>query len=390
MKEILRSLPRGPVLFIVIAGLLLVIDDFLPDLPYLDTELVAMLLCFAIGAAAIAPFLRVAVDREQLYRAAPRVVAATIVVSLSLVVAVITAEYATRWIYRNVTTTADDRGYFTTRWIREDHFPLNSYGSRDREHTREKPAGTYRVAVVGDSFTYGNGLPANLRFSELMQAELPPTIEVMNFGRPGHNTPDHVKLIRDQVLTFHPDFILVQWFVNDVEGDDTSGRPVYRPLIPWRSLHEQLYQSSALYTIANGWWTRVQANWTVGSYVDYMQRRFGDPASGGAKLDYQANQQLIETCRNAHVALGMVLFPDTGYDLGSAYPFLNLHERLMKHCDAEGVTCIDLRPDFAPVKDRKTLWVNPLDHHPSARANAMATTAILRTFGGSWGYRGGS
>jgi hypothetical protein len=383
-------LPRGPVLFIAIAGLLLVVDDFLPDLPYLDTELVAMMLCFAIGSAAVAPFLRVAVDRDRLYRAAPRAAAATIVTSLSLLIAIIAAEYATRWIYRDVTTTADDRGYFTRQWIRGDNFPLNSYRTRDREHPVDKPAGTYRVAVVGDSFTYGNGLPVTQRFSDLMQTELPTNFEVMNFGHPGHNTPDHVRVIRDEVLQFHPDYILVQWFVNDVEGDSIVGRPVYRPLLPWPSLHNQLYQSSALYTIANGWWTRMQANWTVGSYVDYIQRSFGDPASAGAKLDYQATQQVIETCRNAHVGLGMVLFPDTGYDLGASYPFDNLHQRLVKHCDAEGLTCIDLRRDFAAVKDRKTLWVNPLDHHPSARANAMATVEILKAFGPAWGYRAAS
>jgi hypothetical protein len=165
---------------------------------------------------------------------------------------------------------------------------------------------------------------------------------------------------------------------------------VYRPLLPWKSLHDQLYMNSALYTIANSWWTRLQASWTVGDYADYVQRRFGDPASKGAKLDYDATQRLIETCRNANVGLGMVLFPDTGYDLGAKYPFDNLHERLMKHCDAEGLTCIDLRREFAAVKDRTTLWVNPLDHHPSARANAMATIEILRAFGPVWGYRAAS
>ena len=36
----------------------------------------------------------------------------------TLVGSVAAAEFATRWLYRDVTTTADFRGYFTTWWMR--------------------------------------------------------------------------------------------------------------------------------------------------------------------------------------------------------------------------------------------------------------------------------
>jgi hypothetical protein len=36
------------------------------------------------------------------------------------------------------------------------------------------------------------------------------------------------------------------------------------------------------------------------------------------------------------------------------------------------------------VKDRRALWVNPLDHHPSAQANMIAAVTILNAFGETW------
>lgn len=50
--------------------------------------------------------------------------------------------------------------------------------------------------------------------------------EVLNFGRPGSETVDHVETLQDAVLPLQPDFVLLQWFVNDVEGHDKSGRPM--------------------------------------------------------------------------------------------------------------------------------------------------------------------
>ena len=384
MPARLTSIPRGPLVVIVTAALLLVIDDWLPDLPYLDTDFVAIVLCFAIGAAALLPLVHVGFERDRLARTAARVLAALVAVVLSLSIALVAAEFATRWLYRNVTTTANDRGYFTRRWQRGQPDSRNAYGFREREFDAAKVPGVYRIAVVGDSFTYGNGLPVGQRFTNVMQQSLPADYEVLNFGVPGHNTLDHVTTIRDTVLRLHPDFIVVQWFVNDVEGAGLVPRPTYLPLLPFRDLNRQLSDMSAFYTLAGIWWTRWQANWTGTTYVDFLQTNYGDPHSEGARLDRDATLALFTICRDHGLPLGIVLFPDSGYDLGADYPFASLHRRVMEACDGAGVTCVDLRPDFATVKDRSKLWVDALDHHPSARANTMAAARILATFSPAW------
>lgn len=375
MRDILRSLPRGPAVVIAFITLLLVITNWRSET---SASTAAFVLCFAVAVIAV---FSVAVARAS--RGRVITIAAALLISLS--VATIAAEYATRWVFRDVTTTADARGYFSKRWSRSGADRSNSYGFREREFGEHKEPGTFRVAVIGDSFAYGNGLATERRFSNLMQQALPKTIEVLNFGVPGDNTPEHATLVEQRILRLEPDFVLVQWFVNDVEGSSTEGRPSYAPLVPLPELHLWLYDRSALYTLLNTWWSRWQASSRMaGSYPDYVWRRLGDPQSEDSRRDRAAMERLIALCRARGIDVGFVLFPDSGYELGPDYPFAYLHERVLDLCRDQGLACVDLRPEFAKVKDRRALWVNPLDHHPSAQANMIAAVTILHTFSDRW------
>jgi len=92
----------------------------------------------------------------------------------------------------------------------------------------------------------------------------------------------------------------------------------------------------------------------------------------------------VDAARREGAGFGMVLFPDAGFDLDARYPFAYLHERVADACREEKIPCLDLREDFAKVKDRRMLWVNALDHHPSAKANEIAAIEILRVFEPYW------
>lgn len=384
MRALMRTVPRYPAVVVGIASLLLVVDDWLPDTAAFDTEFVATALCFAIGATAVAALLAEWLEPAHVVQTARHGVKAAAVVVASLAISLVAAEYLARWVYRDITTTGDDRGYFSRRWASNGTVSFNSLGFREREFNEMKPAGTYRIAVVGDSFTYANGLDAKDRFSNLLQQALPSRVQVLNFGMPGNNTPQHSDTIRKSVLRLAPDFILVQWFVNDVEGDDPAGRPAYLPIVPFPQIHDRLYRSSALYTLLSIRWTQFQAEWSGGTYQDYIDRRFLDAHGEGALADREAMLTLAALCRRAHVKFGMVLFPDAGFDLGDSYPFAFLHERELAFCAGEQITCIDLRPALRQITDKRKLWVNRLDHHPSALANEIATVEILKAFEAEW------
>ena len=138
----------------------------------------------------------------------------------------------------------------------------------------------YRIAVMGTC----SPMATDCRRRTLLgapPARLGEAFEVLNFGQPGFNTPDIAALLRQQVRGYQPDFILVQWFVNDVEGAGRQ-RPMYRPLLLSR-LHEWLHRTRPCIRSS----IRVMARWQVTghsatSYADYMKNTFGDPQSAGA------------------------------------------------------------------------------------------------------------
>lgn len=308
------------------------------------------------------------------------------VVAAALAASIVAAEGAMRWIYRDVTSTADFRGYFTSKWMRAE-VRHNHYDYRGPEFADEKPPGVYRVAVMGDSFTYGNGLRQDERFSDLVGAAVRERgIEVLNFGFPGNNWPEHVRTLERRVLRLRPDFVLLQWGINDVEMDeDVASRPTTPPLVTDRAWHEWLYARSALYTILNAQWIRMQLLRAMGDTYDrYMVRLYGGPASTGARRAETLMRRFLALARERGVPVGLVLFPEAAVDLGPGYVYQFLHDRVAAICRDEGITCVDLLPAYRQVPDRFALWVTPLDAHPSPLANRLAADAVLAAFAPHW------
>jgi len=379
-RTLLRSLPRSFLMFVSVVVVLLVVDDAWPDSDAFDKDLIALLLSFAIGITALV----FVAGRDRLRRVIPKLAAALTVVLLSTAAALAAAELGTRWVYRDVTSTADNRGFFARRWSESGLLSVNGRGFREREFAAAPAPGIYRIAVVGDSFTFGNGIRTDQRFSNLIQASLGSGFEVLNLGVAGHNTPQHLDLVQREVLALHPRFVLLQWYVNDVESEVVP-RPTYTPLLPFAGLHKRLDDDSAFYTLANSWWTRLQIRMqSEQSYSDYLKAAFSNPQSEAARADEGATRTLLRTLRAARIGVGVVLFPDTGYDLGPSYPFEFLHARVLAICEDEHVHAIDMRPVFASVKRRRALWANPLDAHPSALANSIAAEQILEAFEREW------
>jgi hypothetical protein len=377
----LRALPPGRSLILTAMATLLAAADWLPDNSHVDPDHLEFALTIALGVIAIAVSVRDRITSDAILRWRNRAVAAVI----SMTIALATLEAATRWIFREVTTSSDNGGYFSRRWLRTGAVHLNGFGFREREFTAAKAPGTYRIAIVGDSFTFGNGLRQQDRFSDLLRGMLTPRFEVLNFGVAGANTPEHGRLIARLLQDIRPDFVLLQWYINDTEDDDTGGRPTFKPLVPFRPLADWLSASSALYAVVNMQWAETQVAFGMTqSYTDYLYRRLGDPNSHDSQLDRHLLLDLIAQCRKFGVPIGIVLFPDTAADLGQQYPFAYLHERVLDVCRMQGSTCLDLRNDFSLVKDRRSLWANRLDHHPSALANSVAAVRIFETYSGVW------
>ncbi len=93
---------------------------------------------------------------------------------------------------------------------------INSMGWRDRERSVDKPAGTFRIAVLGDSYVEAFQVEQDSTFvaraERAFQRVHPPAfdnVEVMNFGRSGMSPTEEFIVLERDVLPCHPDAVLL-------------------------------------------------------------------------------------------------------------------------------------------------------------------------------------
>jgi hypothetical protein len=110
-------------------------------------------------------------------------------------------------------------------------FRTNSRGFNAHEFVREKPPGTYRIAIIGPSNTTGIWMDGEgQNFSEMLQEHFRGAgreVEVMNFGIDGRYRSVHeLRVIDTDVADYEPDLVLLDVELPFVHG--TFRRDVYR------------------------------------------------------------------------------------------------------------------------------------------------------------------
>jgi hypothetical protein len=99
---------------------------------------------------------------------------------------------------------------------------INSDGLRDREHAKEKPAGTLRIAVVGDSYAEAFQVERERAFWSVLEQGLRACpalagreVEVINFGVSGYGTAQELLTLREKVWGYSPDVVLLAVTTNN-------------------------------------------------------------------------------------------------------------------------------------------------------------------------------
>jgi hypothetical protein len=116
----------------------------------------------------------------------------------------------------------------------------NREGMPDRNHLLDKPAGVYRIAVLGDSYSEARQVEREQAYWSLLPAELAACgfqrgkeIEVLNFGVSGYGTAQEYLMLESSAIRYRPDLVLLQFTNgNDVQDnsfalDAEKNRPFY-------------------------------------------------------------------------------------------------------------------------------------------------------------------
>lgn len=244
----------------------------------------------------------------------------------------------------------------------------NSLGYRDREHSVEKPPGTYRIAVLGDSIAAGyrierteDAFPALLE-AMLRARGLP--VEVLSFGVTGYNTAQEVETLRARALRFDPDLVLLAYCHNDRRPPDPrilqglreaqGGRRVV-PL----SLVDRRLAWSALYRFL-----RFQV----------LASAQEDAGAAGEEAVARALDELAGMSRREGFEVLLAVFPYLPklYDREHA----RQHARLAEIARRNGFHHLDLRPAFRDCRLARPDRLRFDRYHPTAAGHRCAAEAM--------------
>jgi hypothetical protein len=258
------------------------------------------------------------------------------------------------------------------------HIHVNAAGQRDdRELPTAKPAGVYRVVVLGDSFTFAGKVPLENTFSPSLERLLAARdrsrrYEVVNLAVPGYNTEQEMLSLKEGGLAYHPDLVIVNFVLND------AGRAVQliRHDSYFRGAFRRVLKRSDLVQFVYGGMKQIRFLARGGGFREVD--KYTDLAAGDRGWE-KARASLAEIARLAssiHAATLVVVWPML-VDLGPDYPHRPKHQFVVGECEKLGIPVLDLLPTFEG-HEASALWAATDDHHPNGTALGMGAEAVMR------------
>src|SRR4029453_17992017 len=99
--------------------------------------------------------------------------------------------------------------------------PTNSFGLRSAEVAVPKPAGTFRILLLGDSFTFGFRAADEMVFARKLEQRLRAdgflSVEVVNAGVLSYCPLLEYLQYRHQLHALEPDLVILNFDMSDVQ-----------------------------------------------------------------------------------------------------------------------------------------------------------------------------
>ena len=241
----------------------------------------------------------------------------------------------------------------------------NERGLRDRPIAR-KEDGEFRILALGDSVTFGWGVPQDQiftsRLEEILQDRLKKRVRVINSSVGGYNTVQELAYFKQEGVTFQPDLVILTYVENDIE--ENKG--------PYRHINDSLWEESLPGMVV----TMVRKLWLY-RLVDFTYR-FNLETKGYASEALRRGQgwsdsmsaldELVAKCEEYRIPLMVFfyglepkregsLFQDVGRHVNG--PVRDIGEWLGKF-------------------DRFSLINSKVDSHPNAEAHRLMAENMAR------------
>jgi hypothetical protein len=288
------------------------------------------------------------------------------------------------------------------RYFKLARFRTNSQGLRDREYSLRKPAHTFRVAVLGSSFSLPAGVEIEAAFHSLLEAELSSGVEgqryeFINFAVGMYGPKQILAQLELRALDYDPDLILVSatrlsaplFGIPEapVTLEKLRAIPVFERsypilqsflfrLIAQRTAREpgesHLYVGSLerLFMDFIAWWSPEA--------VDSMRRSGPSPSPGNVRVDRATDgkpgtrsilEGIAAISRRTGIPVVLVRLEIEPSDPPGE------EEELAAASRALGIRYLDTRRAFRGTRP-SDYWIYALDPHPNARAHEIFAREI--------------
>lgn len=248
----------------------------------------------------------------------------------------------------------------------------NSIGVSSHDWTKEKQDSVYRIFALGDSFTEGDGAPADSTWPALLEKKLASNhnkVEVLNAGVCGSDPYFEFMLLKKRLLGYQPDKVIIAISIQDLVEDIgvRGGLERFDPKQgrlpkPFEILYAYSHISRLVYHKVFGFsWVLIREQDPEFLDVlvnDYIPRLFESYAT-----------------LKEHVDLCFVLYPHK-HEFVSGYRN-QLEEALKIHSETNGIPLYDLRDCYKNQilesgRKHEEFWWKHDGHHNSDGYEVMA------------------
>ncbi len=237
-------------------------------------------------------------------------------------------------------------------------FRTNSRGLRDKEYSLEKPANTFRVAVIGGSFTVPAGVEIDEAFHSILENRLNKenpdlNYEFINFGVSGYRINNKIATLEHKALKYNPDLIL---FILDGSQFTEDEEKEFKP----KSQKNQFFQSFTYKLISkNKLFTQ-----------DNKDQEFLDEHKTGLDQFNLELQKLSNISQKNKVPICVVV-------LDHDYSHYEMSKEIKRLVENNNLYYSNTIPSFQDI-DISELTIYKIDIHPNSKANQIFADSIYR------------
>jgi hypothetical protein len=311
------------------------------------------------------------------------------------------------------------------------HTRINSAGFHDLERSLEKPPGTERVVLLGDSMLAGMQVPLEQSLAHRLEAFLNESgagearYEVVNCATDGYGTAQAWLLYLERCRRYQPDLVLLGFFAsNDVLDNYWDARALNHPLARKCGRAYFELRDGRLARVADG---PLGASASASAFP-LLQRSYlyqllappPEPEGEGSRMRANAvfrseyGPELLEAwevtrelllaldrdVRRSGARFGVLLLPSrfevdparAGQQAKGPMDYARPHQLLAEFLDAERLAHLDLAPglrDGAAHPDSAPLYFRR-DMHWTPRGNDLAGALVARWIAESYSSASGS